>query len=165
VVDAALAPAAAPVRDPNDGTKPCGDKEQCSAQLPAAAAAATAAAAAADNAAGNTAAAAVDAAANATASLNLGGDRVARSDAVGTSTRTGAGAGASDDADAEDDVYLYVAGGRNRGQTVGVTERYSLRRRCWERGPHITEPRGSHGGALQVDSIKTRVESAYGVSV
>jgi hypothetical protein len=28
---------------------------------------------------------------------------------------------------------------------VGVTERYSVRRSCWERGPHITEPRGSHG--------------------
>ena len=45
----------------------------------------------------------------------------------------------------EDDLYVYVAGGRNRGQTVGVTERYSLRRKCWERGPHISDPRGSHG--------------------
>ena len=44
-----------------------------------------------------------------------------------------------------EDVYVYVAGGRNRGQTVGVTERYSLRRKRWERGPHIGEPRGSHG--------------------
>ena len=40
---------------------------------------------------------------------------------------------------------MYVAGGRNRGQTVGVTERYSLRRKQWERGPHIVDPRGSHG--------------------
>ena len=30
---------------------------------------------------------------------------------------------------AADDVYVYVAGGRNRGQTVGVTERYSVPRR------------------------------------
>jgi len=44
-----------------------------------------------------------------------------------------------------EDVYVYVAGGRNRGQTVGVTERYSPRRKRWERGPHISDPRGSHG--------------------
>ena len=46
---------------------------------------------------------------------------------------------------ASEEAYVYVAGGRNRGQTVGVTERFSLRRWRWERGPHIGAPRGSHG--------------------
>jgi len=42
-------------------------------------------------------------------------------------------------------AYIYVVGGRNRGRTVGVTERLSLSTREWQRGPHLQEPRGSLG--------------------
>ena len=41
--------------------------------------------------------------------------------------------------------YLYVMGGRNRGLTVGVVERYDVLENKWERAPTLVEPRGSHG--------------------
>ena len=96
VVDDGLAPAAPPVRDPNDGT--------------------------ANGVANGTASGGVDGLAN---GIDDGLAKVSLAQ--------------------PEYVYVYVAGGRNRGQTVGVTERYSLRRKRWERGPHIGEPRGSHG--------------------
>ena len=104
VVDDGLAPAAAPVRDPNDGT--------------------------ANGVANGTANGVVDGLANGVV------DRLANGIDEGLAKVSLA---------QPEDVYVYVAGGRNRGQTVGVTERYSLRRKQWERGPHIADPRGSHG--------------------
>lgn len=41
--------------------------------------------------------------------------------------------------------YIYVMGGRNRGLTVGVVERYDVLENKWERAPKLIEPRGSHG--------------------
>lgn len=41
--------------------------------------------------------------------------------------------------------FLYVVGGRNRGQTVGVAERLNLSTLEWERAPRLNDPRGSHG--------------------
>ena len=41
--------------------------------------------------------------------------------------------------------YVYVVGGRNRGLTVGVCERYDVAANVWERAPRLNEPRGSHG--------------------
>ena len=89
VVSEGLAPGAAPIRDPNDGT------------------------------AGVT------------------------SRAAGVTSRAAITSGDGDAVD-DDDGYVYVAGGRNRGRTVGVTERYSIARGRWERGPHMEHPRGSH---------------------
>lgn len=51
----------------------------------------------------------------------------------------------SRDADAERKPYVYVVGGRNRGLTVGVCERYDVAANAWERAPRLNEPRGSHG--------------------
>ena len=42
-------------------------------------------------------------------------------------------------------AYIYVVGGRNRGLTVGVCERYDVVGNVWERAPTLVEPRGSHG--------------------
>lgn len=42
-------------------------------------------------------------------------------------------------------AYIYVVGGRNRGLTVGVCERYDVVGDAWERAPTLVEPRGSHG--------------------
>jgi hypothetical protein len=46
-----------------------------------------------------------------------------------------------------ENAYLYVVGGRHRGRTIGVTERFSMRSGEWERGPHLNEQRGNHGVA------------------
>eukprot|EP00899_Mesostigma_viride_P015576 jgi/Mesvir1/24019/Mv10761-RA.2 len=43
--------------------------------------------------------------------------------------------------------YLYVVGGRVRGQTVGIVERLPLLGGAWERCPLMLEPRGSLGVA------------------
>ncbi len=45
------------------------------------------------------------------------------------------------------DLYIYVVGGRDRGRTLGVCERFSLIKQEWERCPLLNEPRGSHGAA------------------
>lgn len=47
--------------------------------------------------------------------------------------------------------YVYVIGGRNRGLTLGVCERYDIVGDVWERAPNLREPRGSHG-ACAIDS-------------
>ena len=46
-----------------------------------------------------------------------------------------------------DDIFIYVIGGRDRGRTLGVCERFSLTKQEWERCPLLNEPRGSHGAA------------------
>eukprot|EP00873_Tetraselmis_striata_P036010 jgi/Tetstr1/456274/TSEL_043032.t1 len=44
--------------------------------------------------------------------------------------------------------YIYVVGGRNRGKTVSVVERYSVVERRWERCASMETSRGSHGVGL-----------------
>eukprot|EP00943_MAST-04B_sp_MAST-4B-sp1_P006301 g6301.t1 len=46
------------------------------------------------------------------------------------------------------EIYLYAVGGRSRGRTIGLTNRYSFRTKLWERGPTMNEPRGSLGVVL-----------------
>ena len=48
----------------------------------------------------------------------------------------------------ETSSFIYVVGGRNRGQTVGVVERLCLNKLTWSRAPRLREPRGSHGVAV-----------------
>ena len=49
--------------------------------------------------------------------------------------------------------YIYVVGGRNRGLTVGVCERYDVVGNVWERAPMLVEPRGSHGACALGSTI------------
>ena len=49
--------------------------------------------------------------------------------------------------------YVYVLGGRNRGLTVGVVERYDVLENRWERAPTLVEPRGSHGACAVNSTI------------
>ena len=49
--------------------------------------------------------------------------------------------------------YVYVLGGRNRGLTVGVVERYDVLKNRWERAPTLVEPRGSHGACAVNSTI------------
>lgn len=55
--------------------------------------------------------------------------------------------GTIDTHDVDHSSFIYVVGGRNRGQTVGVVERLDLSSLTWQRGPRLDEPRGSHGVA------------------
>uniref|UniRef100_A0A7S4JPZ1 C2H2-type domain-containing protein n=1 Tax=Guillardia theta TaxID=55529 RepID=A0A7S4JPZ1_GUITH len=47
----------------------------------------------------------------------------------------------------EQEVVIYVVGGRDRGNTLGVVEIFSSRSGTWEKYPHMLEQRGSHGVA------------------
>lgn len=42
-------------------------------------------------------------------------------------------------------AFIYVTGGRLRGQTLGSAERYSFKNNTWESCPSMLENRGSHG--------------------
>mmetsp|Transcript_13974 Transcript_13974/g.32912 ORF Transcript_13974/g.32912 Transcript_13974/m.32912 type:complete len:354 (+) Transcript_13974:75-1136(+) len=46
-----------------------------------------------------------------------------------------------------DGAFLYVIGGRDRGKTLGLVERFSFKDQLWETCPHMLIQRGSHGAA------------------
>eukprot|EP00960_Hanusia_phi_P019098 562665-Hanusia_phi.AAC.2 len=49
--------------------------------------------------------------------------------------------GAEDRRD-DEDVLIYVVGGRDRGNTLGVVENFSVKSGTWEKCAHMLEQRG-----------------------
>ena len=124
VVHPGLAPTAAPVRDPNDGTGYRGEGEGGGE-------------AGGERAGGNRPG---DAECPGAGDVPRGdvGDAGTSPKNIPTSTSNAGRSGSSAS-------YLYVVGGRNRGQTVGVAERLNLATLEWGRAPRLHDPRGSHG--------------------